>query len=228
MPLCPFKACYSAHKSIMRTLLGNVPVFLALFLLFGGAGAGAAYWLETGRNVFLPKNWGVVETGLIYRSGQIHGDIVEDVLRDNHILLVIDLSGDAGRSHEAEQLEAVERLGIEKFDVEGLQGDGIGPITSYAKAFCRLVEARRTGRPTLVHCRAGSERTGTLFQIYRVFVHGWTPEEAYAEYVSYRRKPPKSTRNMDWLNANLDHFVTLVCQDGAIADPSGPLPRFGP
>lgn len=228
MPFCPFRACRDAHRSLHCFVLSNLCTVLAVGGLAAVVALGSAYWLEYGRNRFLPKNFGVVERGFIYRSGQIHGDIVEDVLRDNHILTVIDLSGDSGRSHEAEQLAAVKALGIEKFDVEGLQGDGIGPIRSYALAYCKLIEERSRGRPVLVHCRAGSERTGTFFQLYRVLHDGWTPERAYAEYLRFRKKPPKSLKSINWLNEHLPVFIDLVCEDGALPEAPAPLPEFGP
>lgn len=35
--------------------------------------------------------------------------------------------------------------------------------------------------PVFVHCQRGADRTGTMCAIYRIFVQGWTQEEATAE-----------------------------------------------
>ena len=35
--------------------------------------------------------------------------------------------------------------------------------------------------PIFVHCKHGSDRTGTMFAIYRIVIQGWTKEEAIRE-----------------------------------------------
>jgi protein tyrosine/serine phosphatase len=39
-------------------------------------------------------------------------------------------------------------------------------------------------QPVLVHCRHGSDRTGTMVAIYRIVVEGWTKSEATDEMVN--------------------------------------------
>ena len=56
-------------------------------------GLGIYWWLDGGRHLFFPKNWGVVEDGRIYRSGRIHRRIIQDVLADHEIQVVVDLAG---------------------------------------------------------------------------------------------------------------------------------------
>ncbi len=54
------------------------------------------------------------------------------------------------------------------------------PEVDDAVEFLRIVtDPRRT--PVLVHCRRGSERTGTMIAVYRIAVQGWTKEEALRE-----------------------------------------------
>ncbi|MDJ0976589.1 MAG: tyrosine-protein phosphatase, partial [Planctomycetota bacterium] len=162
MAFRPLTILRSIHDAVWGTIRANKVVFAANILLFVGGVGLLVLWIDGWRNRYLPKNFGIVENGFIYRSGQVHGDLIEDVLKEHHIRAVIDVSGDTGRSHEAEQLAVVERMGLERTTVEGLDGHGLGPIESYATAFTALVEARRAGKPALVHCRAGSERTGAL------------------------------------------------------------------
>jgi protein tyrosine/serine phosphatase len=44
-----------------------------------------------------------------------------------------------------------------------------------------VTNSKRT--PVLVHCQHGSDRTGTMCAIYRIFVQGWTKEEATKEVI---------------------------------------------
>jgi len=50
-------------------------------------------------------------------------------------------------------------------------------------AFLRIVTTPEF-QPVLVHCRHGSDRTGTMVAIYRIVVEGWTKEQATAEMVN--------------------------------------------
>jgi hypothetical protein len=38
-------------------------------------------------------------------------------------------------------------------------------------------------QPVLVHCRHGSDRTGTMIAIYRIIVDGWSKEQAIVEMI---------------------------------------------
>ncbi len=46
--------------------------------------------------------------------------------------------------------------------------------------FLRVVSNKENG-PFLVHCHYGSDRTGTMAAIYRIFLQGWSKDEAIAE-----------------------------------------------
>jgi protein tyrosine/serine phosphatase len=35
--------------------------------------------------------------------------------------------------------------------------------------------------PMLLHCKHGEDRTGMIIGLYRVFIQGWTPQDAYRE-----------------------------------------------
>src|SRR5258707_15511742 len=44
------------------------------------------------RDRFVPKRWGLVVEGKIYRTGQLSRHLVKQVLQDNHIQTVVDLT----------------------------------------------------------------------------------------------------------------------------------------
>jgi hypothetical protein len=201
---------------------------VALLLLLSLGVGGTIWWKDGGKRLFFPRNFAEVEPGL-YRSGQIHRRLIEDVLRERQIELVIDLARDrwSDEDDRAER-EVTQRLGIPLLSLRRLGGDGLGDPQDYVSALTALVEARRDGRRVLVHCRGGSERTGVLFQLYRTLYQGWTPEAAFAEYASFRNKPPSETKTPAYLDANLDAIVAGLVASGALESVPEPLPVFGP
>lgn len=56
-----------------------IPIVAAITLAFHPG------WVRDVRDQFLPKRWGVVEPGKIYRSGQISGTLIKRMLEENHI-----------------------------------------------------------------------------------------------------------------------------------------------
>jgi protein tyrosine/serine phosphatase len=193
------------------------------------AGGGYAWWRDGGKRLFQPRNWGVVEEGWLYRSGQIHARLIEDVLRDHRIDVVIDLSRDDPRipSVQAEE-QAVRRLGIRKLDLAGLNGSGVGRIDAYSEALEEIVRARDAGERVLVHCSAGSQRTGGAIALYRMLFEGWSGDRAYREYLSYRNRPPERDKLARFLNENMEGVVARLVRSGALESPPETLPVFGP
>src|SRR5262249_229181 len=67
------------------------------------------------RDRFIPKRWGVVKEGTIYRCGQLSRHLVKRMLEEHRIQRVVDLTFDnpSDVNHEAE-LAAIVELGIER------------------------------------------------------------------------------------------------------------------
>lgn len=40
---------------------------------------------------------------------------------------------------------------------------------------------RSSAAPMLLHCKHGEDRTGMMVGLFRVFIQGWTPQDAYRE-----------------------------------------------
>ena len=51
-----------------------------------------------------------------------------------------------------------------------LEGDGSGDINFYAETIEHIVEAKEAEKPILVHCAAGTMRTGAAVAFYRLLV----------------------------------------------------------
>lgn len=188
--------------------------------------AGGTIWLlDGGHRLFRPKRLGVVEEGRIWRSGQIHRRLLPDVVRDHDIDLVLDLARDTpGQPDEAAEGPLLARLGVERWTVEDLEGDGTGNLQSYAQALQHLVAARAQGRRVLVHCAGGSERTGALVAWYRMLFEGWDGARAWDEYVGYRSRAPQDDVHPTYVNG---HTAELV-RDLEAAGVTVPHPQPGP
>lgn len=189
----------------------------------GGGVLGFRFYDKT----FVPKNLGVVEPGVIYRSGQIQDQLIEGVLRDHGIRAVVNLQGEEhDNPDQVAEGEAIATLGLESFRFP-MRGDGIGTVETYARAVEQLALASRTGRPTLIHCAAGSQRTGGTVACYRLLVKGDGPAAVYAEAERYDWEPHKDTEWPEWLNANMAAIAVRLVELGVIDAVPEVLPRFG-
>lgn len=201
-------------------------IFAIVAILFG---LFAYWWLDGGRYRFKPRRFGVVEAGAIYRSGQIHEALIEDVLREHGIRVIVDLAEDKpGGEHAAAERAAAKRLGIRKVDLKGLRGDAVGPIASYAEALEAIVRAREAGEPVLVHCEAGSQRTGAAVAWYRMLIQGWDGARAHEETTDYQRWHSKNEKLVPFVNANMQALAAMLVARGILERVPDPLPVYGP
>ncbi|MDD5678867.1 MAG: dual specificity protein phosphatase family protein [Kiritimatiellae bacterium] len=170
------------------------------------------------------KRWGVVEQGLIYRSGRLPLDRAQATLANHHIRVLIDLTENKpdNRFQLKERMAAV-ALGIEYHNFP-LAGDGTGDIRSYARAIAVMHQARRGGKPVLVHCAAGAQRTGGVVAAYRVLVERKSPDEARAELKRYGWHPGKDQILLDYLNRNMAELAGLLLGAQVIDAIPDPLP----
>lgn len=196
---------------------------LIVVLLIAAVGGGIWLWEEVLEDRLVPKRLGTVEQGRIYRSGQLHPALVERTLRDLGIEVIVDLDPDDTPAAAAE-LVAADKLGIE-INLFPLIGDGTGDIEQYALAIQRIASAQQAQQPVLVHCAAGTYRTGGVVAMYRVLVEGWTPERAKAEMFEYDLKR-KDTRIMVYLNEHMRTLAQRLVELGVIDAVPEPLPRI--
>lgn len=178
------------------------------------------------RDHFVPKRWGVVEKGAIYRSGQLSRNLVKKMLATNHIQRVVDLTFDDpnDKNHSAE-LAAIAELGIER-RLCPLLSDGTGDVHIYAEAVAAVAEAAREGKPVLVHCAAGAQRTGGVVAFYRLLVQKKSPEFVLAEMQKYQYDPRRSPRLLEYVNTNIGQIAEDLVKDGTIDRVPEPLPRL--
>ncbi len=189
--------------------------------------AGVLIWEELLEDRVVAKRFGVVEPGKIYRSGQISSYLIEPVLSENKIEKVIALNGsDLQKPYLKTEVETAKKLHIDH-QVLHLIGDGTGDVEDYAEAVAEIMRCEKAGKPVLVHCAAGAQRTGGVIAAYRMLVQKKTPEEAYQELLQYDWKPHKDQALIDYLNQNLTRLSLLLEEKIEWYEPPATIPVIG-
>ncbi len=122
-------------------------------------------------------NWGVVESGALYRSNHPLPWQLAEAARRHGIRSVINLRGhrEACGSDALGRAEAA-RLGLHHAD-QPLESRG----APHKDRVQRLIGLYRSlPRPILIHCKSGADRTGLAAGVWRL-IHGGTAAEAMAE-----------------------------------------------
>lgn len=147
---------------------------LATSLLLGVVGALGGFGWPTER---LPKRFGTVVEGRLYRSGEISPRQLEMIVQNYGVRRVISLLDPSVAESVAER-EAAERLGIEWVNIP-MRGNGAS--TPQQRDELRKALFGPHAPPTLVHCAAGVNRTGLAVGMFRLHEQGWTLEETLEE-----------------------------------------------
>lgn len=197
---------------------------LRILLVIAIAGLVIWLWKNVLEDRLIPKRWGIVQAGKIYRSGRLSAALVTRTLRKNNIAVIIDLTGDkpSDKDQNAEKKAAVE-LGIERLNFP-LKGNGTGDINNYAQAIAAIADAKRKSKPVLVHCAAGTQRTGGVIACYRMLVEKKSPSFAYAELLRYDWKDKPDQILLNYINSNMAKLAALLKEMGVIDEVPNPLP----
>jgi protein tyrosine/serine phosphatase len=184
-------------------------------------------WNNGLRDYLYPKNFGIVEPGQLYRSGQISRWQIEPTLKNNNIKVIIALSGHGGRAADLQaESDACQQLGIDR-EVFPLGGDGTGQIQQYAQAIAAIDRAKKSGKPVLVHCIAGAQRTGGVIATYEILVEHRSPAEAFAQMRSFGHDPTANPHLLEYLNKNMEPLATLLVGMHVIDKVPSPVPVIG-
>ena len=189
-----------------------------------GLGVGAVVaWNNGLRDRLLPKRWGEVEKGLVYRSGRIHPSLLETTFKKYGIDRIINLCGQDMNSTPEDKVAAKLGIGVSYIP---MHPDGSAPPEDYASAIKEIVRNTREGKQVLIHCGAGVQRTGGVVAAYRLLIQQAEPHEVYDELVRYDWKPDKDQELLDFLNANMGEVARLLEAEGILAKPPGSIPRL--
>ena len=183
-------------------------------------------WKGSLKNAFVPKRFGIVEDGKIYRSGQLSRWLVERTLRKYNIKVIVNLTGDSNETADKdEEQEAAEKLGIERHYFF-LGGNGTGDINDYAKAIVIICQAKEKGKPVLVHCASGTQRAGGVIAAYRLLIEKKDVPYVVNEMMSYDWNPEKNPYLLPYLNGNMEKLAFLLKQMGVIDKIPNPVPQI--
>ncbi len=197
-------------------------ITIASLLVLGIAAAVA--WNNGLRDQIIPRNFGEVEPGKLYRSGQISARLIGPVLRDNHIEVIVALAATGMKPpDQAAEIKAAADLGIDR-KLFPLSGDGTGNINTYAAAIAAVHRAIQQQKPVLVHCVAGAQRTGGVIAAYRVLVEKKSPQEAFAEMRRFGHDPHDNPHLMEYLNDHMAELAANLVKLGVISEVPQPLP----
>ncbi|MDO9542450.1 MAG: dual specificity protein phosphatase family protein [Kiritimatiellia bacterium] len=210
----------------IKIIYKNIPVpflvVIALLLAFAG-------W-EVFKYQLVPKRFGVVEQGKIFRSGRIAPPLLHKTLRKHGIKVIVDLTDDFSLQDPAcrAEQEATEELGINRYNFP-LRGDGTGNITNYARAISAIKQAKDENKPVLVHCAAGAQRTGGVIASYRLLVEKQMPVTAYAELTRYGWKSrSKDKILLEYLNDHMAELNSLLQEMEVIRRERRSIPQIAP
>ena len=145
-------------------------------LICVGLASGWAIGLQLVGNVH------VVESGVLYRSAQLNGQKLADVMDAYGIKSVINLRGaNSGSWWYDNEVAVTTAHGASHADVRmsALQDPADATIA-------KLMETMRTApRPILIHCQSGSDRTGLAAALFERFVER-RPADIAAHQISFR------------------------------------------
>ncbi len=154
---------------------------IALFALI----TSVYIFIEEVRPRVFPKRFGEVVENEIFRSGRIHEDIYSSVLKDNEIDVIISFTErKPNHDWQLHEIEIAKDLDIPIYRFP-LRGDGTGNPAEYQKALVKLKQEENAGKKILLHCAAGTNRTGGAVFLYRTIFEGITDSKAISEMKLY-------------------------------------------
>jgi protein tyrosine/serine phosphatase len=137
-----------------------------------------ALWItvETRRNRLVWDHFDVVKPGILYRSGQLNGNQLADVVARYRIRTVMSFQI-PGETVDTERALA-RQLQVDFVNLP-MPGDGFGQEAQFREVLRACDDPER--RPVLIHCARGTCRTGAAVALYRFERDGWTLEDVAKE-----------------------------------------------
>lgn len=161
-------------------------------LIGGGIALAAWVWVASAQPNLFPKRFDTVEPGKVYRAGKLTPAAFEQVVRAHEIRTIVDLGAwEEGSDDDLRAARTAEALGVERLRFN-LHGDATGEADYYIRALRIMTDPAR--QPVLIHCGAGTERTGCTIMLYRTVVQGGDADEAYAEAQDAGHSPDRNPK----------------------------------
>jgi hypothetical protein len=200
------------------------PLIVAIVIV-AVIGIGIVLWEEGFEHRVTNKNLSLVEPGL-WRSGQISKHMIGPFLSRYQPDVIVSLSKDNPENeHNMAEYHAARAAGVERYHVS-LKGDGTGDPMEYVDAIEQIHHSRAEGKTVLVHCWAGSERTGGLVALYRTLVRGQPADEAIRDELTRHGHDIDEGILTGYLNENVATIARELHSRGVIEELPRDLPTF--
>ncbi|MGA9767982.1 MAG: tyrosine-protein phosphatase [Blastocatellia bacterium] len=173
---------------VIETRFSTIAIVIAL--------VSVASVAQTPGHKELPNFYKVNER--IYRGGQPKAGGVKK-LAELGIKTIINLRG-ADELTQAEEDEA-KTAGLSYFNISmpGLSR----PTHEQISRVMEIVGAQESG-PVFIHCKRGSDRTGTVVAVYRISHDGWTADQALTEAKRF---------GLSWMEFGMKDYVADYYRD---------------
>ncbi len=189
---------------------------------------GGLVWQVLLKDKLILKRWGVVEQGYIYRSAQLRPTLLKKALSRYGIQRIVDLTlPDPADAVQAAEKDIAAELGVEYLNYP-FYGSGVGDVRNYAHAMAVMASAKNDEKPVLVHCFAGTQRTGGVIAAYRLLIEKRPSADVYAELIRYDWNPKKDRILLEFLNSHMAELADRLLEMHLIDALPKPLPVLGP
>lgn len=194
--------------------------FVAL-LVVSALGVGALFALDLDDWIFA-KRFSTVEEGLVYRSGQMSPIRFEGVVNAHHIEKIVRFTTDDPLDDwQLAERDVANRDHI-AVEVYALEGNGTGDPEMYVDALSSVWESQQAGEAVLMHCAAGSERTGVASLLWQVLVLDDTVDEAMVDLLDHDHRPHRNPELLAYVHKYLPRISTELAARGV------PVRKVGP
>jgi len=165
----------------LRSLLA---IGLGLVVVLAAYAAGTYY----------ERNFHTVLSGELYRSAQMDPVSLASRVQQYGIKSILNLRGSDPGAWYQDEVQTADRLGVRHYDYRLSATEEVS--LTQMNEIVRLL--RDAPKPVLIHCKAGSDRTGLVSALYLLAITGETPAAADRELtIWYGHLAASQTRAMD-------------------------------
>lgn len=133
---------------------------------------GTAAW--RGADCVLGANEGTIAPGEAYRSAQLGGAALRELIHELGVRSVVNLRGENDTAWYRDEVAACRAAGVAHYDVRlsARELPDPGEALKLVEVLCAAP------RPLLLHCKSGADRTGLAASVFLIECKGMAPDRA--------------------------------------------------